>query len=130
MPIIYHDHQTPSEISQVQRQADTLFLPLAFNLPIPEVIRTSAPGKIGEYLTSSRPILVHATANSFVTWYFKKHKCGLVVDQNDATLLAEAIRQIIEDVDLRNKIGDNARACAKRDFSIEVAQSRFLKMLQ
>jgi len=129
-PIIYHDHQTPSEISQVQRRADILFLPLAFNSQIPEVIRTSAPGKMGEYLASGRPILVHAPADSFVVWYFKKHKCGMVVDQNDATLLAEAIRQIIEDVDLRNNIGDNARECAKKDFSPEVAQSRFLKLLQ
>ena len=59
-PVIYNDHIPQNRILDVQRSADILFLPLSFHSPYPEVIKTSAPGKMGEYLASGRPILVHA----------------------------------------------------------------------
>lgn len=129
-PIVYHDHVALSEITRVQKQADILFLPLAFNSPISEVIKTSAPGKMAEYLASGRPILVHAPADSFVSWYFREHNCGLVVDQSDPAMIAQAIRQLCEDVDLRQKLKENAQARAKADFSVAAARAEFLKILQ
>ena len=50
-----HPHLPYDEILEQQRMSDILFLPLAFETPIPEIIRTSAPGKLGEYLASGRP---------------------------------------------------------------------------
>ena len=123
-----HSHLAPSEICEVQRQADILFLPLAFDSRIPETIRTSAPGKMGEYLASGRPILVHAPPDSFVSWYFREQKCGVVVDSSDPLILKQAIERILDDSDLRQTVSRNARVCA-HDFSLKVAQTRFLKLL-
>lgn len=126
--IEYHSHLAPSEICEVQRQADILFLPLAFDSRIPETIRTSAPGKMGEYLASGRPILVHAPPDSFVSWYFREQKCGVVVDSNDPLILKRAIECILDDSDLRQRVSKNAGACA-HDFSRRVAQTQVLKFL-
>jgi len=129
-PIVYHGLLPSSDVLEVQRKADILFLPLAFDSSIPEVIRTSSPGKMGDYLASGRPILVHTPADSFVSWYFREHECGVVVDRSDPAMLAQAIEGIIEDAQLRRKIGQRARACAESDFSLESAQAEFLKLLR
>jgi glycosyltransferase involved in cell wall biosynthesis len=129
-PVVFHPHVAPAQVIEVQRQADILFLPLAFDSSIPEVIKTSAPGKMAEYLASGRPILVHAPAHSFLSWYFEKHECGLVVDRNESMALVQAIRRMIEDEALRKHLIKNALACAKRDFDPEVARAGFLKLFQ
>jgi glycosyltransferase involved in cell wall biosynthesis len=129
-PVEYHHHVALSQVIEVQRQADILFLPLAFNSPIPEVIKTSAPGKMGEYLASGRPILVHAPPNSYLSWYFKKHGCGLVVDKNGPLELAQGIRQILEDEALREQLKKNALIRARTDFDLVRARATFLKLFQ
>ena len=128
--IQYHSFVTPSQIIEVQKRADILFLPLAFNSTIPEVIKTSAPGKMGEYMASGRPILVHAPTDSFVSWYFKEYKCGLVVDQSNPEILSQAISRILNNVKLRKKLVLNARARAKVDFNLNTAQDKFLRLFQ
>ncbi len=129
-PIVYHHHLVPSEISAVQREGDILFLSLAFNSTIPEVIKTSAPGKMGEYLASGRPILVHAPTDSFVSWYFRNYKCGVVVDQSKPEMLGRAIQRILDDADLRKELSDNSRSRAQVDFNLNSAQDKFWKFFQ
>lgn len=89
-------HVSQEESLKVQQEADILFLPLAFSSTIPEVLRTSAPGKMGEYLASGTPILVHAPADSFLSWFFRKYRCGEVVDLPNRRLLAEAVHRLID----------------------------------
>jgi glycosyltransferase involved in cell wall biosynthesis len=108
----------------MQQAADILFLPLAFESPIPEVIRSSAPAKLGEYLASGRPILVHAPAGSFITELIRDADAGLVVDTPDPHKLAEALNRIASDEILRNRIVANALVLA-RQFSVERACADF-----
>jgi glycosyltransferase involved in cell wall biosynthesis len=128
-PIVCHPHMALAQAREVQQQGDILFLPLAFESPYPEVIKTSAPGKLGEYLAAGRPILVHAPSDSFVSWYFKTHECGLVVERSEPSLLAAALRRIVADDELRRKLTANARARAKADFSLAVARRDFKRLL-
>lgn len=128
--LVRHGTLPSSEVFDVLRRADILFLPLAFDSTIPEVIKTSCPMKTGEYLASGRPILVHAPPDSFLCWYFRKHECGVVVDQRDPEQLARAIRSILDDASLRERIGRNARARAEADFDLATAQEDFVKVLR
>jgi len=128
--IVIHKHINQFEIPEVLRQADVLFLPLAFESKIEEVIKTSAPGKMGDYLSSGRPILVHAPGDSFVSWYFKNNNCGLVVDKNDTQLLFRALKRIISDKKLQKSIGINARVRAEKDFNQDSIQSEFIRLLE
>ncbi len=115
--VYVHPQISYNQALNVQRDADILFLPLAFNSPIPEVIRTSSPNKMGEYLASGRPVLAHAPEDSFVAYYFRKNYCGIIVDKSSADLLSEHIKQIVDNTDLRRDITSNARACSVRDFN-------------
>ncbi|HOC78369.1 MAG TPA: glycosyltransferase family 4 protein [Methanofastidiosum sp.] len=123
--VVYHNNVPLSESLEIQKKADILFLPLAFNTKFPEVINTSMPGKMGEYLASGRPILVHAPKDSFVSWYFKKNNCGVVVDKEDLSELKKAIKKIVNDNNFREIIVQNALLCSKNDFDIEKAKQNF-----
>jgi glycosyltransferase involved in cell wall biosynthesis len=118
-------HRPLNEIPSVQADADILFLPLAFESPFPALIRSSSPAKMAEYLAAGRPILVHAPHDSFVAYYFRSHRCGLVVGELEHAPLAEGVRSLLEDDDLRDRLSEAARACAVADFDIENARASF-----
>jgi glycosyltransferase involved in cell wall biosynthesis len=119
-----------SSVPHIQREADILFLPLAFESPYePVLINTSSTSKLGEYLAARQPILVHAPKASFVSWYFRRNECGLVVDESDPAKLARGIEQILSDESLRQKLSENAWERAQTDFSVAAAQDAFDELL-
>ena len=122
--IFIHTHIPYQQILKEQRQADILFLPLAFNSPIPEVLRTSAPGKMGEYLASGRPILAHVPADSFVAYYMKMKQCSTVAAKNDPSDLAAHILKLIVDGDYRCAIVKNGRRQARLDFDPRISYTQ------
>ncbi len=124
-----HPHLPYHEILEQQRVGDILFLPLAFESPIPELIRTSAPGKLGEYLASGRPVLAHVPANSFVAHYLEKNKCGLVASENDPISLKDHILKLINDEGFCRATTHHARQRAKLDFDPQVASEKLVDFL-
>jgi len=128
-PVVYHDHVTPKDARNVQRTADVLFLPLAFRSPYPELIRTSAPGKMGEYLASGRPVFAHAPGDSFVSWYFNTHEVGRVVTEPDAAALATGLGDVLDNDERRRHWTTQAETRARQDFSVSEAVARFTTVL-
>ena len=127
--VVFHEHQPVSTMPAIQQQADILFLALAINSPHPDIVRTAMPGKMGEYLASGRPILVHAPPDSFIASYFQRYECGLVVHENDAAQLARAINFLLNDAALRERLGTRAKERAKADFDQVKEQARFVELL-
>jgi glycosyltransferase involved in cell wall biosynthesis len=120
-----HDHLPGADVPAVQRSADVLFLPLAFDSPFPALIRSSNPGKMGEYLASGRPILAHAPPDSFVAEYFRKHECGVLIDRLDPHALADGLERIVGDDGLRRRVARSARERALADYDIRRAREAF-----
>jgi glycosyltransferase involved in cell wall biosynthesis len=128
-PVVFHNHLSPEEMLSIQQQVDILYLPLGFRTPVPELIKISAPGKVGEYLAAGRPILAYAPKDSFVSWYFRKHDCCLVVDENETDGLADAIESLLADEALPTQPAANARMRTRRDFGLTIAQSEFRSLV-
>lgn len=129
-PVVHHPHHAMAEMPRIQMEADALFLPLAFDSPYPDLVRTSATTKLGEYLAARRPVLVHAPPDSFVSWYFRKHECGVVVDRLDPALLAESIGRLLDDVRLQQGLGERAWARSLADFDIRDARAAFAGLIK
>ncbi|MDT4898876.1 MAG: hypothetical protein QOH25_3953 [Acidobacteriota bacterium] len=129
-PVVINDPVPAAAIPGIQWASDLLFLPLAFNALHPGVIRTSAPGKLGEYLASRRPILVHVPEDSFPAWYFREYECGLVVTEDDPSKVREAIEAILTDANLRRKLVRNAWERAQSDFGIPASQRAFASLME
>ncbi len=128
--VTYHKNQPIFMMPEIQQRADILFLPLAFDSPYPEIVKTASPGKIGELLAARRPVLVHAPADSFVSWYFKRYSCGQVVDKNDPEELATGIGALIDNQKLRQSLSATAYDRAKKDFDDTVIKKRFVELLR
>lgn len=118
------DHLPQAQALLRQREADILFLPLAFESPIPEVVNSSAPAKVAEYLASGRPVVVHAPRGSFVSSFFTARRAGLVIDRPDVEALAQALSRLSEDATLRADLVANAKAAAK-EFGVDRARAAF-----
>lgn len=129
-PVVAHAPISPTEMPRVQTEADVLFLPLAFESPYPDLVRTSATTKLGEYLAARRPVLVHAPPDSFVSKYFREHDCGVVVDKCDPELLAAGLARLLQDDDLRRRQGSNAWERACQDFAVTKARAAFAQLLR
>ncbi len=128
--LVYHTHESASAMPGVQRRADVLFLPLAFKTPHPDIVRTAAPGKMGEFLAARRPVLVHAPRDSFISWYFRHHECGVVVDEDDPARLAQALDTLLNDAALRERLAARARERAEADFDLGKARVQFAEVLK
>jgi glycosyltransferase involved in cell wall biosynthesis len=128
--IVHHSHSVHTEVIEAQNHAHILFLPFSFNSPIPEVIQTSAPGKLGEYLTSGVPILAHVPPDTFISWYFRKHECGYVVDTDEILSLKRAIENLIDDSELRQRLVTNAKERARVDFDPIVSSQAFIQAME
>jgi len=128
-PVVFHGQRPLHEMPAIQSNADILFLPLALDSQHPNIVRTAAPGKMGEYLAANRPILVHAPADSFLEWYFRDHECGLVIDRDDPNALADAIRRLMSDAALRQSVSERARQRASADFDLKQARAQIDRLL-
>ena len=120
----FHDHLPPEEMPRIQQDADVLFLPLSLDSRYPELIRTSAPAKLGEYLAAGRPILAHVPGDSFVATFLNEHQCGTVV--SDPAELRAALDELGNDP----AAADRARRIAQSEFSMEGSRARFLAVLR
>jgi glycosyltransferase involved in cell wall biosynthesis len=125
----HHGHVADAEAQRLQAEADILFLPLAFDCPAPEVVRTALPGKFAEYLASGRPMLVHAPSDSFVAWYCRYHNCAVVVDKADPRELAGGLERLATDAEFRRAIVAAALDRARKDFDPAITQRNFLAVL-
>lgn len=123
-------HVTGARIVALEREADILAMPLGFFSPFPKLMLTASPTKFGEYLASGRPLLVHAPANSWAAQYVKEHECGVVVDEPDSDLVAEAILEIIRNKALRETIRANAMHRAQVDFAPDISTERLMSVVQ
>jgi glycosyltransferase involved in cell wall biosynthesis len=81
-------------------------------------------------LAARRPVIVHAPPDSFISWYFRKYECGVVVDRLDPAQLAEALGRVLDDEALRENLAARAWERAVKDFDIESARERFWKILE
>jgi glycosyltransferase involved in cell wall biosynthesis len=125
-----HSHVDPGVASDLQRSAAILFLGFSFDSTVPEIVRTSAPGKLGDYLASGVPILALSPAGSFLAEFLATRGCGVVVDRDSPEAVADAIRRLRGDAPLRESLVAAALACARREFTAEAAGADFLAAVE
>lgn len=95
--VVVHPAVTQAEAAEIQMAADVLLLPLSMTSSYPDLIRTSAPGKLGEYLAAGRPLLVHGPADSFPVRFAARHECAAICDIDDAGRLADVLARVLDD---------------------------------
>jgi hypothetical protein len=91
--------------------------------------RLSMSTKIPQYLTAGRPLLCYGPGEVASCRFVEKNKCGLVVGVQDQSELVAALRRILQDADLRTRLGAKAWATAKLIFDAPEVRERFRSVI-
>lgn len=103
------DHIDHEKLMEKLKKADILFLPLSFLNSDSIIVKAAFPAKTMDYLLASRPILIHAPKDSFIVDYAQRNDFAVCVAENNVDLLANAIRNLIRDKDLKLKLVNNCQ---------------------
>ncbi len=127
--VVIHAHVPPGEAAEVQRRADILLIPFSFLAEARGIIRTAATAKLADYLAAGRPILALCPQDCFLAWYLQQHECGVVLSTDAPHRIAQVLRSIVADADLRSRLQRNALRAANTEFDPQVAQAKLKEAL-
>lgn len=103
------------------RDADILFVPMAFDAASRDNMMVSFPSKLAEYTAVGVPILVHAPHYSSAARWAAMSDAAAVVDADDPAALGTAVHTLKMDGARRRRLADRARAAGA---SFDLASGR------
>lgn len=103
----------PATIAPLLAEADLLVLPYNFDLRSARYIRLSLPTKAPAYMMSGSPVLVYAPADVATADYASREGWGYVVSSRGTDGLTIALRLLMENEALRERLGRKARLVAQ-----------------
>jgi len=110
----------PSSIARLLAETDLLVLPYNFDARSARYIRLSLPTKAPAYMISGTPILVYAPGDVATARYATREGWGYAVTSREKEAVMEAIRTLMQDAGLRERLGRRAKevAVARHDASV------------
>lgn len=113
------------ELKEIVASADVGLMILA---NVPAFYYGTSPNKFFDYIASGIPVL-----NNYPGWLadvITKNDCGTAVPPDDPVLFADALISIADDPRRREKMGENARGLAEREFSRDELGADFVNILE
>jgi glycosyltransferase involved in cell wall biosynthesis len=110
-------------------EADFLILPYDFSLKSIKYIKYSMPTKASEYMMSGTPIILFAPESTAVVKYATEYEWAQIVTKNSDQELIIAIKDLIQNKPLREKIGKNAKMVAEANHNSMKVASDFKKII-
>ena len=95
-----------------------------------DVIDTVMPSKLLGMMASGKPSIVTGNCKSEVATILKESNGGIYLSENSISEIKKNLLTLIEDTDLRKKLGDNAQEYVKENFSKENVLSDFSNKLK
>lgn len=88
------------------------------------------PSKLTNVLAAGRPSVATADPGTALYDVLNDHECGIVTTPGDVGELVEAISRLVEDEEMRRRLGENARGYAEAHLDKEEILSRFEEKLR
>jgi glycosyltransferase involved in cell wall biosynthesis len=130
IPVITHGgFFEPEQKQRILTQADLLLLPINFDQRSLAYIGYSFQTKVPEYMASGNPTLVYGPLSNPNVSYAKREGWAAVVDQKNKIKLEEMLVQLINDSDLRSRLGTKARQLAFEHHDATKIRKQFYDML-
>lgn len=118
------------KIPEVFAEADILLLAYDFNRKSVDHFKLSMPTKASEYMISGTPILVYCSEEIAVTNFFRSNECGYCVTKQDRRELIKAINILINNLNLRRYVSNNAVNTAIKEFNALNVKNEFQNLLR
>lgn len=100
-----------------------------FALIEPDAGIFSVPSKVLSYLSAGRAILAAIPGGNLAARNVLREDAGLVSEPGDEAALVRNARRLLDDTELRSRMGRNGRNYAERAFDIDVIADRFASLL-
>lgn len=113
-----------SELGDMLTSADVLLAPQR-----KEVVDIVVPSKMIAYLTSKKPVLASAHAESEIARMLKENDAGVIIEPENVETMVEAILALKEDRQRGLEIGKRGYEFVSANFAHEVVKERFYKPL-
>src|SRR5690606_13577140 len=88
------------------------------------------PTKLGEYLASGTPVLMHAPGDSFPALLARGRGVAALVDRPGPGPLVQELRRLVQDDEYRSGIVAAAQAFAHRTYAPSRTTARFAALLR
>jgi len=123
--IIFHGPQPKERMAECVNAADICLAVLQRN----PTFRTVYPNKVFDYMACARPIVlaIDGAARALVC---DEAKAGLYAEPEDGRAIADAIRALADDAELRRRLGENGRIWVQENASRERLAAHYLEMLE
>jgi glycosyltransferase involved in cell wall biosynthesis len=121
--------QDDQGMARLLQDADLLYLPVDFSKVSIERMRFSIFAKLPAYMMSGTPILAYGPPEVASIEYAQKEKWAYVVGREDKSALKKAIMELVENPDLRERLGKRAQKIGVRDFDANKLRPEFHKAL-
>jgi len=95
----------------------------------PEAGIYSVPSKVQTYLCGKKPLLLSVPADNLIARIVKEVNAGIIVPPNDINAFISAAEILVNDPELCQKYGRNARAYAEETFNIDKIGRKFDKII-
>lgn len=112
------------ELKRLYSEAAALLIPL----PDDGRSRSRFPWKIGDYLSSARPVI--ATAVGDIGCYLQDGHNAFLAKPGDMRVFADKIQFVLENAEIAAKVGERGRDTAKENFDFRSHGTRLLKFIE
>jgi colanic acid biosynthesis glycosyl transferase WcaI len=119
--VCFMDALPRSEMPGLLAAADICIVPLGLELP------GAVPSKLYEAMSAGRAVALMAHGESMEI--VRRHDCGLVVPPGDVDALANILRTLALDPDLRKRLGANGRRAAQAHYDHSLTVKKFVDFI-
>ena len=127
--MVYNSFVSYNDLPKVFSEADFLLLPYDFSEISIKYIKYSMPTKAPEYMVSGTPIIIFAPEVTAVAKYAMEYNWAKVITDDDVSEISGAIKQLIQNKDLREQIAQNAIAIAEKNHNSVTVTNQFKKAI-
>lgn len=123
---IYFISLKPDEVTEVQKQADVLLLPLKKGIG-----KTASPSKLSAYMMSEKPIIACVDAGCDTEYVIHTANCGVVTEAEHCESLISAMKKMmsLSSEDLL-QMGINGRLFAQQEMSKEYNLKKIVNLIK
>ena len=120
--VCFLDPCPSSEVPALVAAADVVLVPLRTHIP------GAVPSKLYEAMASGRPVVLAADGEA--AEIVRRHQAGIVVQPGDVSGLAQALRTLRAEPQLRRVMGENGRRAAEQHFDRKKIVGHFIDHLE
>jgi glycosyltransferase involved in cell wall biosynthesis len=114
-----------NEVAGVLARAHVLVHVESFGRADRRSTRLSMSTKIPQYAAAGRPLLCYGPGEVASLRFIAENECGLVIGSQERSELIQALRRMLQDAELRNRLGRNAWTTARQKFDAAEVRGRF-----